>query len=56
MNFEDAGRTLDRELEKLKKYLDREVKPATRRDTARLLRQASKRLAKLADKLDQSER
>ncbi len=55
MKFEDAGRTLDRELAKLRKFLDREVKPTTRRDLARVLRKASDRLAKLAKDLDKAE-
>ncbi len=54
MKFEDAGRALDRELAKLRKYLDREVKPATRQDMARLLRKASDRLAKLAKNLEKA--
>jgi hypothetical protein len=56
VKFEDAGRTLDRELAELRKYLDREVKPTTRRDMARLLRRASERLAKLAKRLEKAER
>ncbi len=55
MKFEDAGRALDRELAKLRKYLDREVKPATRQDMARLLHKASDRLAKLAKDLEKEE-
>jgi len=52
MKFEDAGRTLDRELAKLLKYLGNDLKPATRRDMAKLLRKTSERLAELADKLE----
>ncbi len=55
MKFEDAGRALDRELAKLRKFLDREVKPTTRRDMARLLRKASDRLVKLAKSLEKAE-
>ncbi len=55
MKFEDAGRALDRELANLRKFLDREVKPATRRDMARLLRKASDRLARLAKNLEKAE-
>ncbi len=54
MKFEDAGRALDRELAKVGKFLDREVKPATRRDMARMLRKASERLAKLAKNLEKA--
>jgi hypothetical protein len=56
MKFEDAGRALDQELAKLRKYLARELKPATRRDMARLLRKTSEHLAELADKLETVQR
>jgi len=56
MKFEDAGRTLDRELAKLVEFLDRQVRPATRRDMAELLRKTSARLAKLAKNLEKAER
>lgn len=56
MKFEEAGRALDRELAKLVEYLDREVKPATRRDMAKLLRQGSRHLARLAAKLEKAKR
>jgi hypothetical protein len=56
MNFETAGRTLDQELRKLKTYLDKQAKPATRRDMARLLREASRRLNQLAKSLESPER
>ena len=52
MKFEDAGRTLDQELAKLRKYFDNDLKPATRQDMAKLLRKTSERLAELADKLE----
>jgi uncharacterized protein YaaN involved in tellurite resistance len=52
MKFEDAGRTLDQELTKLRKYVTNDLKPATRRDMAKLLRKTSERLAELADKLE----
>lgn len=52
MKFEEAGRALDREVAKLTTHLDEKVKPATRRDMARMLRQASRRLDKLAGELD----
>lgn len=52
MKFEDAGRTLDQELAKLKIFLEKRAKPATRRDMARLLRQASRRLENLAKRLE----
>ncbi len=56
MKFEDAGRALDQEVEKLKQFLERRVKPTTRRDMARLLRQASRSLARLAQNLEKPER
>jgi hypothetical protein len=52
MKFEEAGRALDREIEKLVEFVEERVKPATRQETAELLRKASARLAKLADNLD----
>jgi len=56
MKFEDAGRALDQEMAKVRKYLTRELKPATRRDMAKLLRNTSERLAELADKLEAAKR
>jgi len=56
MKFEEAGRALDLELEKLRKYVARELKPATRRDMAKLLRSTSEHLAELADKLEAAKR
>ncbi len=56
MTFEEAGRKLDREIARLKAYLDKEVKPSTREDLARMLRGASRRLAKLANELDKPKR
>ena len=35
MNFEDAGKRLDKEIARLKVYLDKEVKPTTREEMAR---------------------
>ena len=52
MRFEDAGRTLDRELEKLRKFLANEVRPQTRQDTADFLRKSAARLTKLAERLE----
>ncbi|HZO99721.1 MAG TPA: hypothetical protein VFD30_05470 [Terriglobia bacterium] len=56
MSFEDVGRTVDREIAKLRDLLDDKVKPETRSEMARLLRQASKRLEKLAERLEKSKR
>ncbi len=52
MKFEDAGRAIDREVEKLSAYLDKKVKPASRRNMAKMLRRASLRLENLADMLE----
>ena len=52
MKFEEAGKALDRELEKLVEFLDQKVKPATCQDMAKLLRKASEQLAKMAENLD----
>ena len=54
MKFEDAGRTLDRELEKLRKFLNDEIHPQTRQDMAEFLRGAADRLAKLAERLEKT--
>jgi hypothetical protein len=56
MKFEEAGRALDREVAKLAAFLDQKVKPATRRDTAKLLRKAALRLGKMARELEKPER
>jgi hypothetical protein len=55
MKFEDAGRSVDRGLANLLDYLNKEIKPATKRDMAALLRKTSKRLEKMAKDLDKSE-
>ena len=54
MNFEDAGRAIDREMARLRELLNDRVKPDTRLDMAKFLRQASKRLEKLAERLEKS--
>lgn len=56
MNFENAGRAIDREVSKLRDLLDDKVKPETRSEMAKVLRQASKRLEKLAERLEKSKR
>jgi hypothetical protein len=55
VNFEEAGRAVDREVAKLLEYLDREVKPTTRQEMAKLLHRASERLKKLADNLEKTD-
>lgn len=49
--FENIGRDIDRELEKLRTVVENELKPATKRNAAAILRQISERLAKLADEI-----
>lgn len=56
MKFEDAGRTIDKEVAKLVQFLDKKVKPQTRQETATLLRRASRELAKLARSLEKAGR
>ena len=55
MTFEEAGRSVDRELKNLKEWLDRKVEPTTRREMAEGLRKISERLAELADRLNSPE-
>ena len=52
MRFEDAGRTMDRELAKLRKFLDEEIQPQTRQEMAEFLRRTSCQLTKLAERLE----
>jgi hypothetical protein len=54
MKFEDAGRAVDRELEKLRKRLNEEIRPETRAEMAQFLRRASDRLTKLAERLEKT--
>ena len=54
MKSEEAGRALDRELEKLRQFLDKEIRPQTRQEMAEFLRGAADRLAKLAERLDKA--
>lgn len=56
MTFEEAGRSVDRELTNLKEWLDSKVEPATRREMADGLRKIAERLAQLADRLNSPER
>ncbi len=56
MKFEEAGRALDQEIAKLVAFVDKKVKPATRRDAAWLLRKASRRLSEIADSLEKAAR
>jgi hypothetical protein len=56
VKFEDAGRAMDREVEKMVNYVEQKLKPATRQETAKLLRKASRRLARLALSLEKAEK
>lgn len=56
MNFEEAGRAVDRELESLKKWLSKKVEPGQKREMAANLRKAARRLNELADKLQPPKR
>ena len=55
MKFEDAGRALDRELDKLRKSFDENVPPRTRQEMAEYLRKAADRLTKLAERLEKAQ-
>jgi hypothetical protein len=52
MRFEDAGRALDQEFEKLRNYLSNEVRPQTRKETAEFLRKSAERLTRMAERLE----
>jgi hypothetical protein len=53
MKLEDVGRSLDNEIDKLRKYIDEEVRPETRKELADFLRRTSEKLTKLAEKVDE---
>jgi hypothetical protein len=55
MNFEDAGRALDAEFDRLRKFLSEEVRPQTRKETAEFLRKSADRLTKMAERLEKEE-
>jgi hypothetical protein len=52
MNFEDAGRAIDREFEKLRKYFNDEVRPETKKEAAEFLRKSAARMTKMAERLE----
>jgi hypothetical protein len=52
VNLEEIGKRIDKELERLRIFVDTELKPTTRDKGAAALRTASKKLAKLADELE----
>ncbi len=51
-NFEQMGRKMDKELAKLRRYLEKDLKPAARRKAMEALRKASKQLASTAKELE----
>jgi hypothetical protein len=51
-NFEEMGRALDRELERLRELAETKVKPATCDKAARVLRSVSESLSRLAEQID----
>jgi hypothetical protein len=55
MNFEEAGRAVDREVAKLADFVDKRLKPSTRNELATLLRRASRHLDDLAKNLEKEE-
>jgi hypothetical protein len=52
MNFEEAGKLIDHELERFVEFVEQKVRPKTRREMAELLRTASKNLTKMAQSLE----
>ncbi len=52
MKLEDAGRALDREIAKLSAFVDKEVKPVTKKKMAKVMRDAAARLRQLATELE----
>lgn len=52
MTFEEAGKAVDREVQKFVEFVDQKVRPSTRREMAELLRKASENLAKMAASLE----
>ena len=53
MTFEEAGRAVDREVQKLVEFVDQKVRPSTRREMAELLKKASESLSKMATSLEE---
>ena len=50
--FEEIGRKLDRELEKLREVAERKISPGTRRKAATSLRKISETLQRVATELE----
>ena len=51
-NFEEIGRRIDAEMERLRKYVDEAIAPETERRTASFLRDVSGKLDQFAQKLE----
>ena len=51
-SFEDVGRRIDREMERLRKLLHEEVGPQTERRAANALRIVSEKLAEAAEEIE----
>jgi hypothetical protein len=51
-NFEEIGRRIDAEMERLRRYVDEELAPETEKRTASFLRDVSGKLDQFAQKLD----
>lgn len=54
--FETAGRAVDRELTRVIKFLDREVRPTTQRGASTMLRRAAQMLNQLATRVERRQR
>jgi len=50
--FEEIGRRIDAEMERLRRYVDEEIAPETERRTATFLRDVSGKLDEFAGKLE----
>ncbi len=50
--LEEIGRKLDREMERLRDLVEKEIKPTTEQKAVSVLRQVSERLAKLAEEIE----
>ncbi len=50
--FEEVGRRLDEELNRVRKFIEDELAPETEKRTADILRQASEKLAEASRKLE----
>ena len=51
-NFEEIGRRIDAEMERLRRYVDEEIAPETEKRTASFLRDVSGKLDQFAQKLE----